>query len=88
MATTARGFAVGAFLDDYGAKCSIQKSSLATEDCIWLGMDEGQHVDGHCCARMHLTRAMVRRLLPALEHFAATGDLPPARPRTGGRRRG
>ena len=22
-----------------GAKCSIQKSSLATEDCIWLGCE-------------------------------------------------
>ena len=29
-----RGFLKGKFLDRYGAECSIQKSSLATEDCI------------------------------------------------------
>lgn len=38
--TTHRGFAVANFLDRYGAKCSIQKSSLATEDAIWLGVDD------------------------------------------------
>ena len=27
-------------------------------------------------ARMHLTQNMVRELLPALEHFATTGELP------------
>lgn len=36
---TNRGFAVGEFKDRYGAKCSIQKSSLATEDAIWLGAE-------------------------------------------------
>lgn len=38
--TTHRGFAVANFIDRYGAKCSIQKSSLATEDAIWLGVDD------------------------------------------------
>lgn len=37
---TERGFAVGEFKDRYGVACSIQKSSLASEDCIWLGCDE------------------------------------------------
>lgn len=36
---TNRGFAVREFIDLYGAKCSIQKSSLATDDAIWLGVD-------------------------------------------------
>lgn len=36
---TSRGFAVREFIDLYGAKCSIQKSSLATDDAIWLGVD-------------------------------------------------
>ncbi len=27
-------------------------------------------------SRMHLTQAMVKSLLPALQHFAETGDLP------------
>ena len=37
---THRGFAIGHFTDRYGAKCSIQKSSLATEDAIWFGIDD------------------------------------------------
>lgn len=37
---TARGFALANFIDRYGAKCSIQKSSLATEDAIWFGVDD------------------------------------------------
>jgi hypothetical protein len=37
---TQRGFLNGHFTDRYGAKCSIQKSSLATEDAIWLGVDD------------------------------------------------
>lgn len=40
MKTTNRGFDIHEFKDRYGEKCSIQKSSLATEDCIWLGIDE------------------------------------------------
>lgn len=36
--TTARGFTLGKFVDLYGSECSIQKSSLATEDAIWLGV--------------------------------------------------
>ena len=37
--TTSRGFAIGKFADLYGAECSIQKSSLANDDAIWLGVD-------------------------------------------------
>jgi hypothetical protein len=37
---TIRGFATAEFTDRYDVKCSIQKSSLATEDCIWLGVDK------------------------------------------------
>lgn len=40
IVTTSRGFQIGVFLDRYDNTCSIQKSSLATEDCIWLGIDE------------------------------------------------
>lgn len=38
--TTARGFALINFTDYYDAKCSLQKSSLATDDAIWLGVDD------------------------------------------------
>lgn len=39
---TERGFSLSKFLDLYETKCSIQKSSLATEDAIWLGVDDPQ----------------------------------------------
>lgn len=37
---TYRGFALITFRDLYNKKCSLQKSSLATEDAIWLGIDD------------------------------------------------
>lgn len=37
---TQRGFAHIEFYDKYDAKCSLQKSSLATEDAIWFGVDD------------------------------------------------
>ena len=40
MQKTHRGFAYSEFTDRYGVKCSIQKSSLATDDAIWLGVDD------------------------------------------------
>ncbi|WP_072728362.1 hypothetical protein [Paenibacillus sp. NAIST15-1] len=36
---TNRGFTVINFTDLYDVKCSLQKSSLATEDAVWLGVD-------------------------------------------------
>lgn len=39
LSITERGFPIAEFVDRYGAKCSIQKSSLAFENCIWLGVD-------------------------------------------------
>ena len=39
LTKTERGFAIGEFTDRYGTKCSLQKSSLATEDTIWFGVD-------------------------------------------------
>lgn len=71
-----RGFTIGRFRDRYNARCSIQESSLATENCIWLGCDE---TAGGEPARMHLTRDMVSALLPVLQHFPH--DRQPARPR-------
>lgn len=37
---TERGFAMYEFKDRNGVPCSLQKSSVATEDCIWLGVDD------------------------------------------------
>lgn len=39
---TGRGFSIIKFIDRYGKKCSLQKSSLATEDAIWFGIDEAE----------------------------------------------
>lgn len=67
MTFTERGFAVAEFIDRYGFACSIQKSSIATEDCIWLGVND---------QRMHLTQEQVAALLPLFQHFVTTGELP------------
>jgi len=75
-----RGFLRGRFKDRYGADCSIQKSSLAEEDCIWLGCDHEtrHHVTGDPVgARMHLTRDMASDLLPILQCFVDTGGIEP-----------
>jgi len=37
---TPRGFDHIEFTDLYGETCSLQKSSLATEDAIWFGIDD------------------------------------------------
>jgi len=37
---TDRGFDYNEFTDRYGDKCSLQKSSLASEDAIWLGIKD------------------------------------------------
>ncbi len=39
---TERGFKRIEFLDRYNNECSIQKSSLGTEDAIWFGIDEAE----------------------------------------------
>lgn len=77
FAPTERGFLRADFKDRYNADCSIQGSSLATEDCIWLGQNEGthHHVTGDCMARMHLTREMARELAFVLMRFALSGKL-------------
>ena len=82
---TERGFGRGEFKDRYDAGCSIQRSSIAFEDCIWLGCDKpkimlnkmpAQLPDGYdVLGRMHLTRDMCAELGPLLTLFAETGSL-------------
>lgn len=62
------------FKDEYGVDCSLQKSRLDTQDCIWLGLQK-VGAEGGRPARMHLTREMVSALLPALHRFVDTGEL-------------
>lgn len=98
-----RGFSMFEFNDAYGERCSLQKSSLATEDAIWFGIHDvspkimGQkaqngphspggepvgwvdypiHPDVLLNSRMHLTRDQVAELLPFLQEFVETGELP------------
>lgn len=71
---TDRGFSRGEFIDRYRSRCSIQKSSMAADDCLWLGVDHD--FNGKECTRMHLTRGMVQALLPMLQQFAVSGELP------------
>jgi hypothetical protein len=73
--STERGFARAEFKDRKGEECSIQKSSVATEDCLWLGQNTGTHHMGECMSRMHLTRKQVAALLPLLQCFVETGEL-------------
>lgn len=70
---TKRGFDIAEFTDLYGLSCSIQKSSLATSDALWLGVDTNR--EGEATPRMHLSQDMVKELLPLLRRFAKTGDI-------------
>jgi hypothetical protein len=77
---TDRGFRRLEFTDGYGAPCILQKSSAAMKDFIWLGMLAWPAMDkvtgGQPSATMHLDRKAVKKLLPILQHFADTGELP------------
>ena len=39
---TERGFGLVKFKDYYDCDCNIQHSSLATEECIWLGVQDAE----------------------------------------------
>lgn len=67
--TTDRGFRTIKFSDHYNVPCSLQESSLAEEPAIWLGVGSGSG------QRMHLTKPLVRALMPFLHSFLATGEL-------------
>ncbi|MCU6454329.1 hypothetical protein LPN01_09580 [Sphingomonas sp. A2-49] len=67
--TTTRGFAVARSVDLYDQPWSIQDSSLATQEAIWLG---GDGEDG---GRAHLTRQDAEALIPLLRRFVDTGSI-------------
>lgn len=41
---TNRGFKLRKFTDLYDNECSIQESSLATDDAIWVGIDDANPI--------------------------------------------
>lgn len=88
-----RGFPIVEFTDCYNVEGSIQLSSLATKRAIWIGCNQpnprrlipGQGWAPYslpdltvCDTRLHLTQEQVSALLPILQHFAETGDIPDA----------
>lgn len=76
LENTQRGFARADFDDLYGSHCSIQESSLATNNAIWLGVHEGSAAyDNKESSRMLLNQEQVASLLPLLERFVKTGRL-------------
>lgn len=89
LTTTKRGFPYGTSKDFYKKDCSIQTSSIATEQCIWLGIDNPDpqimSSDGwkpfdlpdgiNLTTRMHLSREQVATLLPILQRFVETGKI-------------
>lgn len=91
MKKTSREFAILNFKDRNNNECSLQKSSIATENCIWLGVDDADpqvfiHGEGWqplvypekdtlFTTRMHLNQQQVKELLPILTKFAETGEL-------------
>ena len=74
---TIRGFDLIEFQDYYKTPCSLQKSSLAEEECVWFGRDIDQQVHpvfgDKLTTRMLLTRDQVQALIPYLQKFVATG---------------
>tara|TARA_R110000822_G_scaffold25937_9_gene78477 strand:+ start:3188 stop:3529 length:342 start_codon:yes stop_codon:yes gene_type:complete len=51
--TTERGFTHYEFMDSYGAKCSVQKSSSAMEDKVWVGVDDANPIIMASQAKSH-----------------------------------
>ncbi len=65
IGVTQRGFALGEFKDQYGNQCSIQKSSIATKDCIWLGVDDPQpQIMVSDARRLGITNSMANGWMP------------------------
>lgn len=76
---TSRGFPRIDFLDLCDAPCSAQDSSAAERDLIWLGSNSGTHIQGACCARMHVDRKLAKKLIVILQRFVETGSVGPRR---------
>ena len=74
---TSRGFGRKDFDDLYGQHCSIQESSLGTEEAYWIGVDntgpnisyDGSDNYNQESSRMHLSRKQVINLINELVEF-------------------
>lgn len=63
---TPRGFKIVSFKDLNQQDCSLQESSLATDNAIWLGADD---------ARMHINQELAEELIIHLQKFIDHGTL-------------
>ncbi len=62
---TSRGFALIEFEDQYGVPCSLQKSSVATFDAVWFGVDEADpRISARDAARLGLPSPVSRGWVP------------------------
>ena len=77
---TKRGFRLYTFQDTYKCRCSLQMSSIAHHEAVFLGSDEDQErhdVTGELLTtRMHINRKTAREIGLKLIAFAETGELP------------
>lgn len=65
-----RGFERLDFKDRYAVDCSIQQSSLATEQALWLGVDDIYPANFDSpYGRMHLNVDQVKRLIEELQYW-------------------
>jgi len=77
---TDRGFALYNFKESNGLPCSLQKSSRADKDEIWLGR-HGDEPEKHPVfgvslgMRMCLDRKLAAKLARKLAAFAETGEI-------------
>lgn len=84
MKRTARGFAYYEGVDSKGEKISLQKSSLAGSDYVWLGVDNVRKVKDTSVyppteveiTRMHLSQEQALELSAYLQYFGTEGELP------------
>ncbi|HQK38555.1 MAG TPA: hypothetical protein PLO52_00395 [Flavobacterium alvei] len=61
------------FTDTHKQICSIQDSSVATFEGLWLGIDSG--LSGIENARMHLNIKLAKQLIKKLQQFVDDGHL-------------
>lgn len=90
---TCRGFSFGVFNDLYGKQISIQDSSLATDNAIWLGPDDAEPKrlvlgqgwqpvpfppNTDFVTRMHINQDQAAELIEVLQRFVETGSVTPS----------
>lgn len=87
---TSRGFQVRSFQDSKGVECSIQQSSIADYDAIWIGCNDANPMElfpflgwvdismpdrYYATTRMHINRHQAQKIINTLQHWINTGEL-------------